>query len=160
MLYERWCFTAAFPSSFILHCMSLFFLHVCFFLFLFWFFQFYSACVQYGSSVINPPYRSQIQASNSGNTMLEKQNYIDLNKFCFLLSKENRKAQSMHLSPKCFFCNCGHAKNMFLEFHQLPVCPAVTSCPCLWVVLLSEGQYRCSSGDLGSIPLDGPEEAL
>ncbi len=49
MLHEHWCFTAALPSSFILHCMSLFFLHVCFFLFLFWFFQFHSACVQYGT---------------------------------------------------------------------------------------------------------------
>lgn len=36
---------------------------------------------------------------------------------------------------------------MFLEFYQLPVSPAVTSCPYLWVILLSEGHYRHSSGD-------------
>lgn len=67
----------------------------------------------------------------------------------FLLSKENRKPQSVNLkTPKLFFCyyrpSC---QNMFLEFHQLPVSPAVTSCPYLWVILLSEGHYRHISGD-------------
>lgn len=66
---SSWCFTAAFPSSFILHCMSFFFLHVCFCINISFILHVYKM-----ETVINPPYSS----SSFGNTMLKKSKSISI----------------------------------------------------------------------------------